>query len=113
MEEQRRGVVETTAFFGQQPIKVVDDVINCFGDSARRLASSPSSACADCADCLHVAVLCDSADAIERILISHPELASKSTEIKQASFAPAAMEHDGQGSQSCPPPLCAFPPQPP
>uniref|UniRef100_A0A7S3AGH1 Uncharacterized protein n=1 Tax=Haptolina ericina TaxID=156174 RepID=A0A7S3AGH1_9EUKA len=51
---------QTAVFFGHEPIKVVDDVINSFSDG-----------------------VWDCAEAMETILNDHPDLKSRTTEIKQ------------------------------
>ena len=48
------------AFFGQKPVAVVDEVINCFSD-----------------------YVCDTADAMEASLAEHPDLAQKRARVKQ------------------------------
>jgi hypothetical protein len=52
--------------------------------------------------------VCDSADAIESILIQHPELANKASEVKQVRSSLRAGERDlglGESIVSIPPAL--------
>jgi hypothetical protein len=74
---------QTAVFFGHEPIKVVDDVINSFSDGTSScIAALPSASTFNGATALCAGVW-DCAEAMETILNDHPDLKSRTTEIKQ------------------------------